>query len=191
MRRAFSSCQAKTCLPVSVWWILEPGVEQWMPAWGTLQDGMLVRQGRSPGCAWPGHFLTVPPNPHPHLASRAKPKREITKKTRSWGFISCHVAEQGFNRTLLPSRSKLKWKSLSRVQLFMTHTVHGILQARILGFPDGSKAKHPPTSAGDEGSTPGSGRSPGGGNGTPLLCSCLEKPMDRGAWWATVHGVVE
>ena len=38
---------------------------------------------------------------------------------------------------------------------------------------------------------PGSGRSPGGGNGNPLQYSCLENPMDRGAWWATVHGVVE
>ena len=39
------------------------------------------------------------------------------------------------------------------------------------------------------GSTPGSGRSPGGGNGSTLQYSCLENPMDRGAWWATVHGV--
>ena len=38
---------------------------------------------------------------------------------------------------------------------------------------------------------PGSGRSPGGGNGNPLQYSCLENPMDRGAWWATVHGVAE
>ena len=38
---------------------------------------------------------------------------------------------------------------------------------------------------------PGSGRSPGGGNGTPLQYSCLENPMDRGAWWAAVHGVAE
>ena len=36
---------------------------------------------------------------------------------------------------------------------------------------------------------PGLGRSPGGGHGNPLQCSCLENPMDRGAWWATVHGV--
>ena len=36
---------------------------------------------------------------------------------------------------------------------------------------------------------PGSGRSPGGGNGNPPQCSCLENPMDRGAWWATVHGL--
>ena len=41
---------------------------------------------------------------------------------------------------------------------------------------------------GDTGSIPGSGRSPGGGNGNPLQYSCLGNPKDRGAWWATVHG---
>ena len=41
----------------------------------------------------------------------------------------------------------------------------------------------------DAGSIPGSGRSPGEGNGNPLQYSCLENPMDRGAWWATVHAV--
>ena len=48
--------------------------------------------------------------------------------------------------------------------------------------------------AGDErdaGSIPGSGRSPGGRHGNPLQYSCLENPMDRGAWWATVHGVAK
>ena len=39
--------------------------------------------------------------------------------------------------------------------------------------------------------SPGSGRSPGEGNGNPLQYSCLENPMDGGAWWATVHGVTE
>ena len=43
----------------------------------------------------------------------------------------------------------------------------------------------------DEGSIPESGRSPGGGNGNPLQHSCLKNPMDRGAWWAAVHGVAE
>ena len=43
----------------------------------------------------------------------------------------------------------------------------------------------------DMGSIPGSGRSPGAGHGNPLQYSCLENPMDRGAWWATVHGVAE
>ena len=44
---------------------------------------------------------------------------------------------------------------------------------------------------GDLGSIPGSGRFPGEGNGNPLQYSCLENPMDRGAWWATVHGVAK
>ena len=49
--------------------------------------------------------------------------------------------------------------------------------------------KNPPANAGDEGSIQGSGRSCGEGNGNPLQYSCLENPMDRGAWKATVHGV--
>ena len=51
--------------------------------------------------------------------------------------------------------------------------------------------KNPPANSGDlreVGSIPGSGRSPGGGNGDPLQYSCLDNPMDRGAWQATVHG---
>ena len=51
--------------------------------------------------------------------------------------------------------------------------------------------KNVPANAGDAGLIPGSGRSPGGGNGNPLQYSCLENPMDRGAWGATVHGVAK
>ena len=54
--------------------------------------------------------------------------------------------------------------------------------------------KNPPANAGNtkhSGLIPGVGRSPGGGNGNPLQDSCLENLMDRGAWWATVHGVAE
>ena len=57
-----------------------------------------------------------------------------------------------------------------------------------MGFPGGSDGKESAYSAGGLGSIPGSGRSPGEGNGYPLQCSCLENPMDRGAWQATVHG---
>ena len=57
------------------------------------------------------------------------------------------------------------------------------------GFLGSSVVKNLPTIAGDRGSIPGSGISPGGGNGNPLQCSCLGDPMDRGAWWATVCGV--
>ena len=51
------------------------------------------------------------------------------------------------------------------------------------GFPSGSDGKEPACNAGDLGSIPGEG------NGYPLQCSCLENPMDRGVWWATVHAV--
>ena len=61
-------------------------------------------------------------------------------------------------------------------------------------FPDSSVVKNLPANAreaGDMGLIPGSSRSPGGGNGNPLQYSCLENPIDRGAWWATVHGVTK
>ena len=61
--------------------------------------------------------------------------------------------------------------------------------ACIWDFPGGSVVKNLPANAGDVNSVPGLGRSSGEGNGNPLQYSCLENPMDRGAWWATVHGV--
>ena len=57
------------------------------------------------------------------------------------------------------------------------------------GFPGGSEVKASTYNAGDLGLIPGSRRSPGKGNGNPLQYSCLENPMDGGAWWATVHGL--
>ena len=59
------------------------------------------------------------------------------------------------------------------------------------GFPGGSVGKNPPANAGDSGSIPEWGRSPGEGNSNPLQDSCLENPMDGGAWWATVHGIAK
>ena len=58
-------------------------------------------------------------------------------------------------------------------------------------FPGGLDGKESTYNAKDLGSIPGLGRFPGGGRGNPLQYSCLEKPMDRGAWWATVHGVTK
>ena len=54
-----------------------------------------------------------------------------------------------------------------------------------------SVVKNPRTNEGDVGSIPGLGRSPGGGNGNLLQYSCLENSMDRGTWWATVHGITK
>ena len=57
-----------------------------------------------------------------------------------------------------------------------------------MGFPGGSEVKASASNAGDPGSIPGSGRSPGEGNGNPLQYYCLKNRMDGGTWWATVHG---
>ena len=63
-----------------------------------------------------------------------------------------------------------------------------------MGFPGVTVVKHPPTNAGDArdvGSIPGSGRSPGEGNGNLFQYFCLENSMVRGAWWTRVHGVAK
>ena len=61
----------------------------------------------------------------------------------------------------------------------------------VLDFPGGSEVKASASNAGDLGLIPGSGRSPGERNGNPLQYSCLENPMDWGAWWAAVHEVTK
>ena len=66
--------------------------------------------------------------------------------------------------------------------------VVGILKTRC---PGGSHCQVSACNVGDPCSIPGSGRSPGEGNGYPLQCSCLENSTDRGAWWAIVHGVAK
>ena len=72
---------------------------------------------------------------------------------------------------------------------------HSLLQPHIRkGFPGGLAGKESSWNVGDARNValiPGSGRSPGGGNSNPLQYSCLENSMDRGAWWATVHGIVK
>ena len=55
----------------------------------------------------------------------------------------------------------------------------------------GSVVKNPLANAGDTGSIPGLGRSPGEGNGNPFQSSCLGNPMDRGAWWVIDHGITK
>ena len=73
--------------------------------------------------------------------------------------------------------------------------VHGVAKelytTKHLNFPGGAEVKASACNVADLGSIPGLGRSPGEGNGNPLQYSCLENPMDRGTWWATVHGVAK
>ena len=66
-----------------------------------------------------------------------------------------------------------------------------MILTRKRGFHGGSDGKESACNAGDPGLIPGLGRSPGEGNGSPTQYSCLENPLDRGAWWATVHGVTD
>ena len=66
-----------------------------------------------------------------------------------------------------------------------------IISELSLGFPGGSEVKASACNVGNLGSILGSRRSPGEGNSNPLQYSCLENPMDGGAWWATVHGVTK
>ena len=85
-------------------------------------------------------------------------------------------------------------------------TVHGVTKSwtglsdftfttdcsvKTLWFPGGSDGKASVYNVGNPGSIAGSGRSPGEGSGDPFQYSCLENPMDRGAWQATVHGVAK
>ena len=82
-----------------------------------------------------------------------------------------------------------KWKLCARVYLFTHHLKSIFLFVCVICC--GSEGKASACNAGNLGSIPGSGRSPGEGNGNPLQYSCLENSMDWGAWWATVHGVAE
>ena len=71
------------------------------------------------------------------------------------------------------------------------HSSSQQVKIQLRGFPGDSVMKNPPASAGDKGLIFRLGRSSGEGNGNLLWYSCLGNPMDRGAWWATVHGVAE
>ena len=106
------------------------------------------------------------------------------------GLISFRVdwldllAVQGTLKSLLQHHSSKA--SILRHSAFFT-----VQLSHPWGFPGGSEVKASACNAGDLGLIPESGRSPGEGNGNPLQYSCLENPMDGGAWWAIVHGVAK
>ena len=79
-------------------------------------------------------------------------------------------------------------QTTDRHTLTLTHVQARVCTHTCTQHPGGPDSKQSTPSAGDLGSIPGSGRSPGGGHGNPLRYSCLGNPMDRGAWRAAVHG---
>ena len=101
------------------------------------------------------------------------------------GHIDLHFISSPCPCAPLPSRS---YQALSAsLGQFPDRCIFGC-SPHFLDLPIGSVVKNLPANAGDSGSIPGSGISPGGGNGNPLQYSCLGNPKDRGAWWATIHG---
>ena len=104
----------------------------------------------------------------------------------------CHNANR-------PTRARklAMWLVAQRIEIVSVlhslsiHQFISIWVVFIWGFPGGSDDKESVCNAGDPSLIPGSARSPGGGNGHPLQASCLENPMHRGVWWATVHGVAK
>ena len=109
-----------------------------------------------------------------------------TAQPRGWAQVS--VAFPGTWEWCCPARDTVRgpricWTSSSHDFLKRVHLFSG--------FPGGSDSKEYTCNAGDTGSIPGWGRSPGGGRGSPLECSRLENPVDRAAWRATVHGLTQ
>ena len=83
------------------------------------------------------------------------------------------------------------YSSAKESRCWIYEFVRRVCESNNQGFPWGSGVKNPAANAGDTGLIPGSGRSPGEGNGKPLQCSCLGNPVDRGNWQATVHVIAE
>ena len=101
-----------------------------------------------------------------------------SSRLRDWTWVSC-----------IPGRCFNLW--VTREALFnITYTYKTLIGRESVIFKT-TDDKEPACNAGDPGSIPESGRSPGEGNGYPLQYSCLRNPMDRGAWWAVVHGITE
>ena len=92
--------------------------------------------------------------------------------------------------TVLTEEDRKNWKLFILIYFLLSNSRASIWQ-EALGFPGGSDGKESACNARDLGSLPRLGRSPGEGNGNPLQYSCLENPMDRGAWRTTVHGVTK
>ena len=128
-----------------------------------------------------------------------------TRLLRPWDFpgkgVGCHCflrnhVEETKNDFIFIW--KQRWRKLEqdsgrakKVMFLVGILYFDTLYASSQGFPGGSVVKNSPASAGDTRSILGLGSSPRGRNGNPLQYSCPENPMDRPAWWVTVHGVAK
>ena len=114
-------------------------------------------------------------------------RRHMSRDLKDMKKWATHWGKEGIS-TYLKIKVKLSWLKQIKAMDFAFK-----LRKRLchVGFPGGSDGKEFAPSAGDLGLIPRLGRSPGKGSGNPLQYSCLGNWMDRGAWWATVHGVAK
>ena len=137
--------------------------------------GLLVYQAPT-SSSFSSLIHPLPPSPSPFSSSFFF--RVILGSNGSTSSLLQRIVSSSTGLTQTMFEQECKQSSWAKVSFFFP-------------FPGGSDGKESASSAGDLGLIPGLGGSPGGGNGNPLQCSCLEHPMDRGAWRTTVHGIAE
>ena len=111
--------------------------------------------------------------------------------TKSWFFEKISKIDKPLARLIKKKREKNQINKIRKSRGYNRQCRNTKDYKRLLWTTGGSEVKASACYVGDLGSIPGSGRSPGERNGNPLQYSCLENPMDGGAWWATVHGVAK
>ena len=104
-------------------------------------------------------------------------------------LTTIRLSNRSDNSTPVVSKVVSFFPSISDQIMIQLSTLANIYFFKLINMYNGSDSQESACNAGDSGLSPGSGRSPGERNGYPFQCSCLENPMDRGAWQATVHGV--
>ena len=165
-----------------------------------LQHATLPRPSLYPGVCSDPYWLNQPPRPLPLSFPSVFPSigvfsNELALHIRWPKYWSFRISPFSDDSGLISFM--LDWLDLLAVQgTFQHHSLEasGLQCSAFFGFPRWCVVKNLPASAGDirdAGSIPGSGRSPGGRHGNPLWYSCLENPMDRGAWQTAVHSVVQ
>ena len=146
--------------------------EQWSNIYPPFQYNLKVTK-----YSWPSVSTDFPGG-----ASGKEPTYQCRRVRHDWSDLACTYSVSTDSMNCRSKILKINSKSSEKQNLDFSHYIVALV------------VKNPPAHAGDirdVGLIPGSGRSPGEGHGNPLKYSCLENPMDRGAWWATVHRVTQ